>query len=339
MNQIYFNFYNFRVEIHSQDSSILSLLKKDFSVFYIPNKPISINLECHIHLCPPPFEKIPSQVASMQTNNSICYDNLEYRFCDYYGDALAIDYKDIPKGELFGINKDKIHEISYLYILSKVGKALDLMGLHKLHAFGVEYKDLAIICMMPMKGGKSTLLLEFLKDPDFKMISDDIPLVNVWGDVLAFPIKIGMNHPFEIDDIGKDSINHYKMDRGVYGIKYLLSLEAIPNRVVSLGTSYKKVILINALRQRSSSSSIIKISRLKMFKYLVKHGIIGFGLPMVVEFFWQFGIKDFFIKSYIFVRRLFAFSLLCLKGRNYNLYLGLEPQDAFLKISKLVKNV
>ena len=54
---------------------------------------------------------------------------------------------------------------------------MDLIGLHKLHAFGIICNKKAILGMMPSKGGKTTHLLEFLKDPHCKLISDDTPVI------------------------------------------------------------------------------------------------------------------------------------------------------------------
>ncbi len=339
MGNIRFNFFNVHVFIQSSEDSITSCLAKDFSIFESQQEIEKPDVELKINKVSPPFELIPRQVASMQTNNSLCYDTKDCRYCDYYGEALVIDHHRAGRGELYGTKSEKLHEIAYLYILSKVGKKLDLMGLHKVHAFGVAYKETAVVCMMPMKGGKSTLLLEFLKDSDYKIISDDIPLVNFKGEVMPFPIKIGMNHPFSVGNIKEDSEFFYTMDRGVYGIKHLLSLKAISERIVPINARFNKIVLINAQRFRGHESSLIKISKTKMLKNLFKHGVIGFGLPMVVEYFWQFGIKDFMVKTLIFMKRLLAFSVLSAKSKNYTLHLGTSPSAACAEISKLVKNV
>ncbi len=318
------------VKISSQkDLEVINLLAKDFSYFKVEvtdDPKWSFSLEIFEEA--PPWEIVPKVKATMQTINSICYDVGVNRFCDYYGELLVVLDKKKNQAKLYSLNEKKTHEVAYLLILSRIGKKMDLMGLHKLHAFSVSFNDIAIVCMMPMKGGKSTLLMEFLKDPRFKMISDDIPLVNLKGEILPFPIKIGLSEKAHNLKIINPDINLYQMDRGQYGVKNLLCLDGIPEKIESHNKRFKKIILIEAFRM-NSPNSILKESLLPMtFLGLFKHGIIGIGLPMVIEYFWENGIGDFFIKTKIFFKRLFAFSILAMRADKKKLYLGRDPEDA-----------
>jgi hypothetical protein len=67
-----------------------------------------------------------------------------------------------------------------------------------------------------------------------------------------------------------------------------------------------------------------------------KHGVIGIGLPMVIEYFWENGFSDFVIKIRIFILRLLAFSGLLLRAKKMKLYLGKNPKDAAELIKKFV---
>lgn len=279
---------------------------------------------------------VPNMVATMQTLNSVCYDNDGIRYCDYYGDVLVILDTRTNVAKMYSENISKVHEISYLLILSRVGKLMDLNGLHKLHAFSVSYKDLAIVCMMPMKGGKSTLLMQFLKDERFKIISDDIPLVNLVGEILPFPIKIGLSDlPGNLDVVNPE-VNFYTMDRAHYGKKQLLCLNGLPGRVESTERKFKKVILIEAFRYNSKTSILKDADIFSTGKGLFKHGIIGFGLPMVIEYFWEKGFIDFLRKTKIFFLRLLAFSSLMIRAKKMKLFLGKNPQEASEVIIKYV---
>ena len=160
------------------------------------------------------------------------------------------------------------------------------------------------------------------------MISDDIPLVNIKGEILPFPIKIGLSERANNLKIKNPEINLYQMDRGQYGIKNLLCLDGIPDRVEDQNKIFKRVILIEAFRM-NSPNSILKDSLLPLsFLGLFKHGIIGFGLPMVIEYFWENGIGDFITKTKIFLKRFLAFSILSLRADKKKLYLGRDPEDA-----------
>ncbi len=338
MKSFFLNFYKIQVQVESTSEDILIPLKKDFSNFIQQDRPNQFDFILQIFNQPPPYSMVPNMVATMQTLNSICYDNNGIRYCDYYGDMLVILDTKNNVAKMYSENIPKIHEISYLLILSRVGKLMDLQGLHKLHAFSVSYKDLAIVCMMPMKGGKSTLLMQFLKDKRFKIISDDIPLVNLTGEILPFPIKIGLSDlPGNLDVINPEE-NFYTMDRAHYGKKQLLCLNGLPGRVESTNRTFKKVILIEAFRYNSKTSILKDADIFSTGKGLLKHGVIGFGLPMVIEYFWESGPADFLRKTKIFFLRLIAFTGLMIRAKRMKLFLSKNPQEASEVIIKYVVN-
>ncbi|MEA9354993.1 hypothetical protein SHI21_02210 [Bacteriovorax sp. PP10] len=338
MKSLFLNFYNTHVQVESTFEDVLTPLKKDFSNFIQLERPAHFDFILQIFNQAPPYSMVPNMVATMQTLNSICYDNDGIRYCDYYGDVLVILDTRTNVAKMYSENISKVHEVSYLLILSRVGKLMDLHGLHKLHAFSVSYKDLAIVCMMPMKGGKSTLLMEFLKDERFKIISDDIPLVNLAGEILPFPIKIGLSDlPGNLNVVNPE-VNFYTMDRAHYGKKQLLSLNGLPGRVESTERKFKKVILIEAFRYNSKTSILKDADIFSTGKGLLKHGVIGFGLPMVIEYFWEKGPADFLRKTKIFFLRLLAFSSLLIRAKKMKLFLGKNPHEASEVIVKYVIN-
>ncbi len=335
MKPAYFEFYGHKVKVESEASDLLVLLKKDFSVF-VKSEEVIPDFSLQIFLNDPPLEQIPNIVCTMQTINSICYDIHDVRYCDYYGDLMVVLNKKTNSAKMYSKNLSKIHEVSYLLILSRIGKRMDLGGLHKLHAFSVAYKDLALVCMMPMKGGKSTLLMEFLKDSRFKIISDDIPLVDWQGHIRPFPIKIGLSDKaVELKVLNPDE-NYYFMDRGQYGKKKLLSLKGLPGKVVELEKSYEKVLLIEAFRYNSRTSILKDSSFLSTGKGLLKHGVIGFGLPMVIEYFWENGWRDFLTKTKIFCFRCIGFGALLFRAKRMKLFLGRNPEEAAEVIMKYI---
>ncbi len=338
MQRRYFNFHGITLRVQSRWEKILEVLEKDFSYFIMePRADQRFHMELVLEEEDPPYEKVPKMVASMQTVNSICYDHESLRYNDYYGELLSILDFEKETAILYSRNFSKMHEVAYLIILSRVGKLLDLGSLHKLHAFSVSYKDIAVVCMMPMKGGKSTLLTEFLKDSRFKIISDDIPLVDYLGQIAPFPIKIGLNDkPLDLNIVEPEK-NVYSMERGQYGLKWLVSLKGLPGRVEESEKRFKRVLLIEAFRYNFKSSVLKEASWLKSFSGLFKHGIIGIGLPMVLEYFWEKGSRDFFIKTFIFFSRLSSFFCLSLRAKKMKLLLGKDPSSAAAEIIRYLE--
>lgn len=275
----------------------------------------------------------------MQSVNSLTYQQDHIRFNDFYGKLISIfDYAS-ETAKLFSVDIEKVHEVTYLLILSRAGKRLDLRGMHKLHAFAISYHNMAFVCMMPSRGGKSTLLLELLKYDNVKLISDDIPLTS-GGKIYSFPLKIGIDHlstdAIKIED--KEN-NIYQMHREHFGTKTFICLKGLSGKIEEQNTSFDKVILAEAFRLNAGESYIIPSTWMKTFKGLFKHGIIGVGTPIVIEYFWEFGISDFFTKTEIFFRRLWNFILLCSKSRRLTLYQGRKPELLAKKIIQYLDHI
>jgi len=331
MKKLVLNFYNTFAVIETEWTSILDVIAKDFSCFLSEERSVGTSWKFHIvvYQKPSPEGFIPEIQATLQTNNSISYDLAGIRYSDYYGKLHSkLDF-DKNYAELYSENFDRTHEVLYLLLLSRIGKRLDLLGLHKLHAFAISYKEKAVVCMMPMKGGKSTLLLELLKYEGVKLISDDIPLFDLWGNLKPFPLKIGLEADSPIDiKIDNPNENIYHMNRELYGDKKLICLNGLLQKTESIDAKFEQIYLIESFRVNSLYSFLSDESFISCLKGLFKHGVIGFGLPIVYEFFWEFGWRDFLRKTLIFFRRLLAFTFLAFKAKKLKLKLGRKPDKA-----------
>ncbi len=334
MKTIYFNFYHVQVAVSSNWDELLDYLRKDFC-FFLKDRPSKDQIEIELLKEKPDFKILPEKKRNFQKSNCILYDTERLRYIDYYNEAIATFDLKYKKYKLFSEDLNRAHEISYLAILSLVGKKLDLLGMHKLHAFAVSYDDVVLICMMPSKGGKSTLLLELLKEPRFKLVSDDIPLIYKDGRVLPFPIKLGLNSPVHPFENGNHEEFLYKVDRVDHGEKWFLSTESIKEKLVDGNKRFHKIILIEGFRFGGLDSQIKESHFLSSFLGVFKHGVVGIGTPMVLELFWLPGIKDFFYRIIITCKRLIAFSLLVFRSKKYTFYLGRDQASA----AKLLTNL
>ncbi len=337
MQRIQLQFFQFSVQIESEWAEVVELLKKDFWSYEVSSdsfKTAQLKITITQSQSAPAF---PKAVASMQTQSAISYDQGDVRYCDYYDDLKSIINFKTNEAALFSMNLEKMHEIAYLLVLSRVGKSLDLKGLHKLHAFAVSFHDMALVCMMPSKGGKSTLLSHLLKDSRIKMISDDIPFIDRNGHVYPFLLKIGLDQiPPELE-IQNPEQNIYSMKRSHHGTKQLVCTRGLSAKIENPDNVFSRIILFESFRFNSEKSVIVKASFSKTFKGLFKHGIIGVGSPIIIEYFWQAGIGDFFRKTNIFFRRLLAFTVLCLKSERYHLYSGKNPSITALEVIRFLE--
>ncbi len=338
MKTIFFNFHGVTVSVETESSELSERLSKDFSYFLIASGQTP---ECQVLICAyltcPPWPAIPGKIKpSWDRKNAKWYDHKKIRYVDYHGEALAIyDYiKDLA--QIYSGNLNRLHEICYLLILSRSGKMLDLKRMHKIHALGISTMQSNVICMMSMGGGKTTLFMDLLKlDPRTSIISDDTPLIAPTAGgkelLLNFPIRVGIK---ELPpDSGIDETMIYQIDRKEYGLKKLIPIEAFSN-LPARNLRAKKLILLNGIRIASTDCHIYPISKIRMIPHLMKHMVVGIGLPILLEYFWERGPIDFLVKSKIFFLRLLAMFSLLSRSQTYQIELGSDTTKNARKLAK-----
>lgn len=334
MKNIRFDFYGFVVSVSSDTEGVIELLRKDFSYFETENANPNFLIVAEKHLTP--SLKIPGGLDSKKQNQrAITYENANVRYNDFYGKAVSILDYDSSTMEVFYKSEEYLHEILYLAILSRETKHHDLHGLHKIHAFGVAKNNTALIGMMSMKGGKTTLFSYFLDQEGFDIISDDTPLINKNGEILSFPIRIG----FEKGSYSSERLQSYDekayiLNREEYGPKKLVDIKEFSNPIAR---NPKRVILFQGIRWHGKEDpKIVKIAKLKMFKYLLKNMIVGVGLPMVLEYYLESGLGGIFKDVKIILRRTIAALMLLKRSSCYEVYMGANPAKNYQALKHLL---
>tara|TARA_R110000868_G_scaffold287003_4_gene547471 strand:- start:17137 stop:18141 length:1005 start_codon:yes stop_codon:yes gene_type:complete len=322
-NHLHFDFFGQTLRLNSQNDELLARLSKDFS-YFLSEDFTKADFNIDVFFEAPPAGVIPSRVASRQSLQSLSFDIPPVRVNDYYGKLVSVyDYKN-EKAKLWSTDIEKLHEVTYLLILSRVGKALDLQGLHKVHAMAFTKNDKCLVGMMPMKGGKSTLLANILRDQSVSIISDDCPLITRAGRVKPFPLRLGVDELSKEVGLKDQQIHSYTLRRDFYGEKKLISLEGLPHEIGIVGT---KQILFVGRRGHNIKPEFKRISKFSMLKPVFVNMIVGVGLPMVMEYFWESGVRDFFKKSYIAISRTIAALALIMRSDCYEFLMSNKPEE------------
>jgi len=311
--EVLLNFYGVGVKVISEEDEITRRIHKDFSFFVVEHlDDTQKNIEVVSKLEMLNDMPYPLLIPRFKNRNLILYQKKYLRVCDYYGDGICIFNLKEDKATLYNDKLNRLHELTYLFILSRVGKALDLMGLHRLHGMAVIKDKTLFVGMMPMNGGKTTLLSYLLSDGRFANVSDDSPLIDTEGRVLPFPIRIGFEKNSKMPELFKKA-NSYQLERKEYGEKTLFSLEDLD---VSISGDYKKIILFRGFKG-AAFASLKKVSRWNFIGFIFEQGVIGVGLPILIEYFWEFGFVDFLRKSKIFISRVKSFRKFLSKSETY----------------------
>lgn len=333
---ILINIQGFIIQIFSNNETILSRLGMDFEYFLpkehetLPQPHLSIQADIVPALS---TDLIPKNLKPLfQRQNSITYEQNGVRYNDYYGAVISQFRALTGKALVVGLELEKLYEVTYLLILSRSGKFADLKGMHKIHAFSVVKNGKGIVCMQPMRGGKSTLFTQLLLNYDVEIGSDDTPLINQNGMLYPFPLRVSLDViPPQLSLTEQD---YYLMKREFYKSKYSLSLKKFGKKISSEISDY---VFVEAHRSTFDAPQIIKMSRLRLFKRLFHHMVIGFGLPIIFEYFWESGSKDFLIKTIIFMKRFVLALKLALTKEGYDFYLCSDSEKNAELILTLTK--
>ena len=124
------------------------------------------------------------------------------------------------------------------------------------------------------------------------------------------------------------------MKREFYKDKFSLSLKKFRKNISKECDIY---IFVEAQRSTFDTPQVVKMSKVRLFKRLFHHLVIGFGLPIIFEYFWESGRKDFFVKTKIFYMRFFLALKLALTKEGYDLYLCRDSDKNAEEILKLIK--
>jgi hypothetical protein len=277
--EVFFDFFGFRVAVKGSnaEAEIVEDVARDFSYFITGMGKV----DAHLQLVsdPGPRDHLPQVKAALHTPRNIVYREGDVSYIDYFGRALTINWAEQALYRIFCLDRDLAHEIAFLTILSQVGQHLDGLGLHRVHALGVEAGGRAVLILLPMAGGKTTLALKLLSLEGTKLLSEDSPVLSGNGMVLPFPLRIGVRVDSEPSGIPMRYLRTVK--RMEFGPKTLIDIEYFRNKIAApcpIG-----VILLGE-RWLAGKSSILPERRQRAINAFIKNTVVGLGLYQGVEF-------------------------------------------------------
>lgn len=271
-----FDFYGLSLALRSADKAIVEGIRRDFSYFEKPSDTAQVNIEVADEK--PDYSCLPNLRASIYTLGYICYRGKEEVFTDYHGHGLRVfncrqgSYRIISEGA------DLRYEISYLTILSVVGQFLDSKHIHRVHALGISQNDKAILILLPEKGGKTTLALRLLRSGHVKLLSEDSPLLTRRGEVLPFPLRLGIQ-PGGEGGIPEKYLHPANFTR--VGTKILVDVDYYADKI---GSASKPGIILLGQRALGCESRIEPASRSSAAKEFIKNSVVGLGLHQGIEY-------------------------------------------------------
>jgi len=322
--EISLDFYGVGVRVAGAEAGVLDDLRRDFSGFaaQTPGAPAVFSW----FLEPDPRSRIPdigTKFPLLKTKNFTVYQRRNLRLIRYHdGPAASFDFKS-GEGRIAGASKERLRELAFLAILSRVGEALDRRGLHRVHALGLEQGGQAALVLLPSGGGKSSLALEiFRRSPRTRFLSEDAPLVCAHGLVHPFPLRWSLRPEADLSDVPERFIRNFRRER--YGPKRLIDAEFFQER---LGASAPLRRIFLGRRADGRPAEAAGASSWRAAVALAENMVAGRGIPQMAEYMAGLGPGTFKRLAPIACARAKTARLLLRQSSFFSLDIGRNPAE------------
>lgn len=284
-----------KVTVEGLQPEILSRLELDFDGFpSAADGPPQIHFRTRLATYQPP----PGMPQTFRGRFGVCFDQGAVRHIWYPGPVWVVYDYATDRAEVVADSEDALYERLYLSILSRVGELLEWKGLHRIH--GLALSSPKGICLFLMRAGvgKSSLGHALLKRPGWKLLSEDTPLLDRRGRVHPFPFRLGLRA--QAGAVTKRLVRASDFE-----------IERSPGRCTHI---------FAGAWTTGDQPMLGPLSKFELLSLLLRDGVVGLGVPQVVELFLRPGAKEILKKSVLLGGRVLA-NLPLLAAPGHTLYL------------------
>ena len=276
----------------------------------------------------PQYEAFPEGDAAIYTPRNVVYHIGGRRILDFGGRGLAdLDERE-QRFRMRSLDPHLVYEAAYLFLLSRIGEACDARGMSRLHAMATAVRGRAVLAVLPMGGGKSTLGAALMEHPDVQLLSDDSPLIDRRGRALAFPLHIGLVvAPHESVPPAYVRL----VQRMEFDPKHLIDPEWFSGRIAAAA---EPGVLIIGRRTLAAEPRVEPATYAQAMRALVPAMILGVGLFQGLEYLLQSRLFDLVGQVGVLLGRFRNAHALVRASRCYVLHLGRDSaRNADLVVS------
>jgi len=323
----------FRVETDSP--YVYEHLSKDFFLY---KKKITSDAKSLVSLTTlhqlPPFDRVPAVEDSLHSFGFITYKDKNVHYTAYSSEGLLIYDFTKEKIEIFGEDDFFIYEKTKLAVLSRLGQLSDRQRLHRIHAFAVSLHNKSLLCILPMEGGKTTTVLNLLKkEPNLKIITDDVCFIDPKGYIRPFLLRIGARDKALVEGIPAPFVD--EIPRPYYGVKYFINPELFQKNLLEAPLPLNYILI--GKRTFRQETSIEKIFSLRCVPALLKNLMIAQDLPQLEEFFLRRDWPWVWQRLKAYASRFLLCIRLLLKTNFFIIKIGRNKKSTCEEILKLLK--
>lgn len=252
------------------------------------------SVSLHIDARAPSAGDLPALKADRVFSDCVMYREGNRLFYEYPGAVLQVDREGRQsRGHLLSLHPDLTDEIAYLFLQSEIGRFLDQQGLHRVHALGIGLPSgKAALVLLPSGGGKSTLALELLQGEGCTLLSDDSPLVDRFGRVHPYLLRLSFRPDAVLPEKWKEKSVHF--ERRKHGPKTLVAASALPRSALPRpDESFRPGFLVIGERHGNREEPhLSRLGKLRSALPLFRDLVVGLGVPQVAELVLADGLKS-----------------------------------------------
>lgn len=285
--------------------------------------------------------QLPAIPAERVFSEGVVYRDGERLIYEYSGGAILelIRSGGSSRGRLISDNEELADELAYLFLQSEIGRFLDGQGLHRVHALGIGLPNgKAALVLLPSGGGKSTLALELLQREGCVLLSDDSPLVDRFGRVHPYLMRLSFRPEATLPEAWRSSAIHFP--RRKHGPKLLVSPSTLTGaRLPRPEESFAPGFLVIGSRYGALAEPRLRPrAKWKSALPLVRDLVVGLGVPQVAELLLTRGLRSLPGLAPTGISRLAAASAFLARAETLELDLSRDPaRNAAFLLAELEK--
>lgn len=323
MSRRLLDFYGFQILVEWPEQLTLPAFSREFTQFDSFSEKSCPDLRLSLELKSPELSQFPFLRPRYATPRNICYHYRGQRLINYHGQALVVESADEAKIQILSESPEFIESVLYTVIIAKTGAHFDAINRFRIHGLAFAVDGKAYLVLLPMGGGKSTLLLQLLQDPSVKLISEDTPLLSGDGLIWPFPVKIGLLPGNLPKDIPPELVTRVRHLEGVE--KEVVDLSYLGDRIVNAPLPLTAVYV--GLRYLGKGTAFAKLSWAAKIHTAVRDCVVGVGVFQGLEFILSSSTWDLLRKCGLGLRRMRACCSIFTKAPCFEFQMGIDPAE------------
>jgi hypothetical protein len=285
----YFDIHGLTVRVHGDWPAVVEALRLDYAWFETSTAGgRAAAIDVRVEREPPNFRSFGDITASFVTDYTIVYPGKDRTIIEYTGRAVSV--VDTTRNSLVVQGEDEalVRRAAFDFILSRAGDHLDAIGLPRMHGAGLVGRQGAVVVMLPMGGGKTTIALRAVRENGVRVLSEGSPLIDRHGRLHAFPLPMWVRAYSEA--AASLPAEHIRRVNGVESNPRILELAAFADRIERRPTPLRHIVL--GRRSLAEGARLEQLPRRAAVRSLMRDSIIGFGFFQGLEFVMRTGVGD-----------------------------------------------